>query len=110
MFKSIAKMTARKKVMARREQIREAIESTYKDDFDVIFQAIHLEQDIIPALPERNIEYLRKNLALASALDDADFLLGLTVEILPEYSDLLENKKPWLQRQLRLRRARVEGR
>lgn len=96
--------------MANKQKIRAAIETTHRDDFDVIFGAITYEQDIIPALPEEHIIYLRKNLALANALDDADFLLGLTLEILPEYSGLLETKKPWLERQLTQLRSRIEGR
>lgn len=110
MFKSIARTMARNRVLAKKQQIREAIETNHKDDFDVIFGAIMAGQDIIPHLLKEHIDYLRGNLALASALDDADFILGLTLEILPEYSDILANKKPWLERQLAQLRSRVEGR
>lgn len=95
--------------MGKREQIRQSIATTHKADFDTIFGAIADNQDIVPALPEAYIQYLRDNIALANALDDADFILGLTIEILPEYSDLLDSRRPWLERQLTLLRSRVEN-
>lgn len=97
-------------MLSAREKIRAAINTTHKNEFDIIFLAISHDQDIIPALPEMYIEYLRRNIALADALDDADYLLGLTLEILPEYSHLLDSKKTWLERQLAHLRSRIEGR
>lgn len=70
------------------------------EDMSVIVEAIHYELDIIPLLPEEWMEYLRENRDRYKALADADFLIGLTKEILPEYSELLVSRKPWLERQL----------
>lgn len=59
-----------------------------------------MEENLVPFLPSSWIDKLREQSALAKQLADADFLLELTIEILPEYTELLNKKKVWLQSQL----------
>lgn len=79
----------------------------YRENLKVIIEAIEGEKDIIPFIPGDWLSELRKKPAYVDALVDAGFLLGLTDEILPEYSVFLKSKKAWLERQLELLREEV---
>lgn len=86
-----------------KEKIRDWMGSLSPEDaerFGVLIEAIQNERDIIPFIPDAWLEYLKEKSATAKALADADFLIGLTDEILPEYSEILRGRGLWLGRQL----------
>lgn len=100
MLENLIRKGAKAKVLANKEKIREEVRSISPEDLGTVIDAIENERDIIPFIPEDIMAGIIGKPSYVKALANADFLLGLTDEILPEYSELLRAKKSWLERQI----------
>lgn len=105
MLKRIIRNQARTKISQNKLKIRNQILGINQDDLNTILAAINANQNIISYIPQNILDQLKGKGVYFNALADVDFILGLTDEILPEYSGLLKSKREWVSRQIELLRG-----